>query len=238
MSGGGGGDGPGAPLWIISFADMISNLVIFFIVLATFASKNTETNSMPKKVLDRQPGVFGDVKDRQQAAAVSRTGMLAQHGEVASEAPSRRRGRDADALQRMVQDAGYVVKPRITAMRDGVRITIDESGSFLPGSDRLSPEGREIVAEVGRFYRLEPVEFVVEAHTDDRTYRFSPHKTDVDMTRAMAVSVAVVLAYDAGVEPPRVGIAPLGSARPLASNETAAGRATNRRIEITVRDPS
>ena len=59
MSGGGGGDGPGAPLWIISFADMISNLVIFFILVATYASRNTDTNSVPKKMLDKQIGVFG-----------------------------------------------------------------------------------------------------------------------------------------------------------------------------------
>ena len=212
--------------------------MIFFIVVATFASKSTETNSMPRKVLNRQVGVFGDVKDRQEQSLVARKGPLAQHGEAAPEGPSGRRGQEADELRHKIQDRSYRVKPRITGMEGGVRISLEEAGAFLAGSDQLSRDGREIVAEVGRFYRSEAVDFVVEAHTDDRSYRFSAHESDLDLTRAMAVSVGLVLSHDGGIGFPRIGISPFGAAQPIDSNATAAGRARNRRVEIVVRDQS
>jgi flagellar motor protein MotB len=214
---------------------MISNLVIFFILVATYASKNTETNSMPKKVLDRQVGIFGTSKDRQQESAIPRSGRIAQHGESAPESGSKRRGNETDALKRFIQDKQYRVTPRISDLQDGVRISLDESGAFVAGSDTLSSEGAEIVAEVGRFYDAEPVEFVVEAHTDDRSFRYSRHRSDLDLSRAMALAVANVLARDARVAPVRIGISPMGAAHPLDTNATATGRARNRRVEIVVR---
>jgi chemotaxis protein MotB len=235
-SGGGLGGGPAAPLWIISFADMISNLVIFFILVATYASKTTETNSVPRKILDNQTGVFGRARDRQLGAMVQKPGAHAQHGEVAAETGSKRHGVEADALRSRVQDKRYRVKPRITNLRDGVRIGLDENGLFVAGSDQLSTEGREIVAEIGRFYREENVAFTVEAHTDDRTFRISRWGSDVDLSRAMGVSVALVLQQESAIEPPRIGISPFGAERPVESNATASGRAKNRRVEIVVRE--
>jgi chemotaxis protein MotB len=236
VSGGGGGDGPGAPLWIISFADMISNLVIFFIVVATFATKNTEDDKLPKRVLERDAGIFGTAKERPRTGFSPRRGPAAQDARPAAEAPSRRHGVEADDLRSSIQDKRYRVSPKVTDVGDGIRILLEESASFAAGGDDLLPEAREIVAEVGRFYAAEPVDFVVEAHTDDRSFRFSRHGSETDLTRAMAAAVGEVLVRDSGIDPPRVGISPLGVERPVEPNTTAAGRARNRRIEIVVRE--
>jgi chemotaxis protein MotB len=236
MSGGGGGDGPGAPLWIISFADMISNLVIFFIVVATFATKSVDEDKLPKKILKKDIGVFGTSKERPRTALVPRTGQTNQDGKPMPEKPSQRRGAEAEKLWSHVQDSRYKVRPAVTKLEDGVRIAFEEAGAFAAGSDELSADGREIVAEVGRFYAAEPVEFVVEAHTDDRSFRFSHHGSDVDLTRAMAAAIGRVLVTDSGIDAPRVGISPFGAERPVGPNATAAGRAKNRRVEIVVKE--
>jgi chemotaxis protein MotB len=235
VSNGVGGGGPGAPLWIISFADMISNLVIFFIVVATFASKSTETNSVPKKVLHGDLGVWGSQKERPDPAMVARRGLKSQN-EVAPEAASRRQGHEAEDLRALIQDKQYKVRPNVAMLDDGLRITFEETGTFATGADELSTDGRELVAEIGRFFRGEDVEFVVETHTDDRSFRFSGHASEVELTRAMAVSVAGVLVAEAGIDPPRVGISPFGAERPVEPNSTAAGRARNRRVEIIARE--
>lgn len=234
MSGGGGGDGPGAPLWIISFADMISNLVIFFIVVATFATKTTESNKVPKKVLDGDLGIYGSSRERPNPAVIARPGPKSWNA-TAPETPSRRKGADADALQSKFQSREYKVAPNIAKLKDGLRITLEES-AFAAGSDELSAEGREVIAEIGRFFRDESVDLVIEAHTDDRTFRFSRHGSDVDLTRAMALAVAEVLVGESGIEPPRVGISPFGSEHPLEPNVTAAARARNRRVEIVAKE--
>ena len=236
MSGGGGGDGAGAPLWIISFADMISNLVIFFILVATYASKSADANAVPKKVLDKDVGIFGSSKERPRTGIVPRRGEPAPDREAAAENASKRHGADPEALRSKVQDESYNVKPRISDLGDGVRISFAEDGAFEAGSEELTADGRELVAEIGRFYAAEPVDLVVETHTDDRSFRFSRHVSETDLTRSMGISVALVLARDAGIQAPRIGISPFGADKPAESNATASGRARNRRVEIVVKE--
>ena len=81
-----------------------------------------------------------------------------------------------------------------------------------------------------------PVELSVEAYTDDRSFRFSRHGSAVELTRAIAVSVAQVLVDESGIAPPRIGVCPFGNDRPIDSNATAAGRARNRRVEIVAKE--
>ena len=67
---GGGGDGPGCPLWIVSFADMISNLVIFFILMATFGAKNAANLEATGGGRDREAGVLAAGPDKRDVIGV------------------------------------------------------------------------------------------------------------------------------------------------------------------------
>jgi chemotaxis protein MotB len=215
---------------------MIANLLIFFIVLATFAAKNADNNAVPKKVLDKDVGIFGTAKEPPRTDIVRRRGDPSWDAKPAPESPSQRRGRDSEELRSKIQDASYRVRPKIADLGDGIRIAFEEDGAFEAGSEELSVDGRELVAEVGRFYAAEPVDLVVETHTDDRSFRFSRHPSELELTRAMAASVALVLARESGIEPPRIGISPFGADRPIETNATASGRARNRRVEIVVKE--
>ncbi len=233
---GGGGDGPGCPLWVISFADMVANLVIFFILMATFATASSGSAQGGRRPTNGYVGIIGDdrtpnapklVKPRQQEGGTP--------GDEGAEQRSHRQAKEVDEkLAKKVQRADYNVKPDATDLKDGVRISLSESALFAPGSDRPSDHAIDLLGEVARYFEDESCEFIVEAHTDDRTVTFSRFKSPEELTRAVAIRVARLLAEQAKVEPARIGIASMGASHPLDTNETAAGRSKNRRVEIIV----
>ncbi len=235
MSGGGGS----APLWIISFADMVANLLIFFILLVTFSTGDSGSDKMSGKALDGQIGVFGETDDAALPAVVTRRlGQGGRWGEKGAEQSSSRHGRERAAeLDRKVQSASYSVKPKLEDLPDGMIIRLDAASVFGAGSDEVSAEARALLEEIGNFFREESSEFTVVAATDDRTFHYSKFPSELELTRAMAIGVARVLHEEARIETHRTGIAPIGSTKPVGDNQTAAGRAANRRVEIIVRSP-
>ncbi len=115
-----------------------------------------------------------------------------------------------------------------------VRIRLPERVLFGSGEAALSEEGLELVARLGR--RLAEVtegSVFVEGHTDDRPIETERFPTNWELSTARATSVVRLFAEE-GLVPARMSAAGYGSHRPVGSNETEAGRAANRRIEIRV----
>ncbi len=232
---GGGGDGPGCPLWIVSFADMISNLVIFFILMATFGAKNAANLEATGGGRDREAGVLAAGPDKRDV--VGRTAKSGARIGDGSRDPSRRSETASDSrFDRFAQDASYDVRPGIERLRDGLRIRIDEERLVVPGSWTLSESGKTLIEEIGNFFRGEACDFTVEAHVDGETWKKLGAASDLEASRELAVSVADHLFGNCGIAAPRVSITSFGASKPVAGNDTAVGRARNRRVELVLRE--
>lgn len=228
---GGGGDGPGAPLWIVSFSDMVANLVTFFIILACFAGTDDNKGAA---VVESGVGVHGTQNTPPATAMVAkpRTGD-GRYGVEGQERPSARQEERLDAaLDKLATPVEYDVEPDLERLSAGMRIRLTAEGLFRPGSSSMSEAGVVIVREISAFFRSEPCTLVVEGHTDALPGEDSA--TAASRSLGMAKSIARVLA-GGGMEPFRVGIAPRAAEVPIAPNDTPAGRRQNRRIEILVR---
>jgi len=110
-------------------------------------------------------------------------------------------------------------------------ITLRGDTSFAPGSDELRPAARiELDRLAQRIRALESVETIeVTGHTDNTGA--AAFNQDLSERRALSVKRYLV---QQGVDEARITTAGYGSNRPIADNTTAAGRATNRRVDITI----
>ena len=99
---------------------------------------------------------------------------------------------------------------------------------FDYNSARLKPESREVLELVANVLRSDPeLKVIIEGHTDSKGTE--SYNLELSERRAEAVKEAL---GELGIDPARLKTRGYGERRPLASNETAEGRALNRRVEV------
>ncbi len=128
-------------------------------------------------------------------------------------------------------DGGQV---SVNIVRGRMVIQLPQDILFASGSANIGAEGRRTLQEVGSVIaELDDREFQVEGHTDDVPISTERFPSNWELSSARALSVVRVL-IQAGVDPVRVSGAGFGEFQPVASNDDAAGRRRNRRIEIVM----
>ena len=147
----------------------------------------------------------------------------------------RQRAAEAQRLQTLEQAlAGPLAAGRVTLV-DG-RIGIRGSVLFADASDQLQPEGRELLQSLAgplaEYLAAREEVLMVSGFTDDRLVRDGNRFADnweLSAQRALNVTRALVRE---GVPADAVFAAAFGAQQPVASNDDAAGRASNRRVEM------
>jgi chemotaxis protein MotB len=121
--------------------------------------------------------------------------------------------------------------------RDGARIIIRlaEQGSFRSGSADLQPGFTQLLNTVGRTIADGQAGIFIEGHTDNVPVVFNERfRSNWDLSAARSAAVADFMSGQAGVSASRLRVSGHADTRPIESNDTASGRARNRRIEVII----
>jgi chemotaxis protein MotB len=121
----------------------------------------------------------------------------------------------------------------IQQLRDGLQLNMAQEVLFASGSAEVGKSGAEVLAKVAERVRQVPYRVVVQGHTDRVPIASERYPTNWELAGARAARVVRILA-ERGVPPERLSAVSFGEHAPRADNGTEAGRAKNRRIEITL----
>ena len=119
--------------------------------------------------------------------------------------------------------------------RDGkVYVSMENKLLFNSGSWAVNAEGRQAVKQLGQVLAENPdIAVLIEGHTDNVPYGGSgPLNDNWDLSTKRATSIVQILKENNNIDPQNLTAAGRGEYAPIATNETAEGRAKNRRIEV------
>jgi len=125
--------------------------------------------------------------------------------------------------------------------RDGrMVISIPTEITFGSGKAELSSSGSSALTAVAKALQQEypEAEYWIEGHTDSDPIVKSKFATNRDLSLARAMAVLHYLVEDTGIPDGQCVVAGWGEYRPVASNDTHANKAKNRRVEIVVNRPA
>ena len=123
----------------------------------------------------------------------------------------------------------------VDRQEDKVIITVGAGGAFPSGSAELTASARKIMEEIAGVNASGSGAITVSGHTDDVPLIFgSQFRDNWDLAAARASSVVQALENTGKVPASRMQAVSFGESKPVATNDTARGRATNRRIEIEI----
>ena len=125
-----------------------------------------------------------------------------------------------------------VADGRVVAAEDAQRVTVRlHGGVFGSGKASVAAEYLPILEQLGGALSTEPGQVLVVGHTDNIPIRTPRFPSNWELSQARALSVAEVLAAHLGGSE-RLATDGRADTEPLAPNDTAEGRDTNRRIEV------
>jgi len=206
------------------------------IALLETASANQDAElARLEERLSTTEGELVAVLDKRTALKASLVQMEAALAELRERqrAADRRVDEYRDMLRRFASliDAG---KLQVKVVDGRMVLTLPMDILFSSGRAMLTEEGHASIIEVGQGLATIPErEFQVEGYTDDVPIHSAKFPSNWELGSARALVVLRAL-EEGGVSPSRLSAATFGEHRPLGSNESAEGRAINRRIEIAI----
>lgn len=225
--------------WLISYADLITLLFAFFVVMYAISI----VNEGKYKVLSE---ALGDAFGGRVAATQAAPGVAPSVEPVLplSHIINRKRidaaRREQERLGVMARDLSATLLPlvksgqvRVTQNARGISVEINASVLFEQGQAVLDPEAREVLGAVAGLLKDDRHRIEVEGHTDDVPIASAIHPSNWELSSARAASV-VRLFIDNGLPAARLAAIGLADTRPVAPNTDAAGQARNRRVAVTI----
>ncbi|MBI1382988.1 MAG: OmpA family protein [Planctomycetaceae bacterium] len=228
-------EAPGAPEWVVTFTDMISLLVTFFVLLMTFSSMEEYDLLRVKGVLEGSSGAIEHMDGDRDVPPPVDDLLAATDPFRGADAPP---DRPNDSLDEPTE-VGAKPDPRskqipMERVPDGLLVRFDHRSSFAPGSDVLSPDLVSQLDGLAAVMRHYPHRIVVIGHTDDQVRPTQKYPDAEALAFGRAERAAQQLVRVGGIEASRVQIMSQADWEPRSRDNSPEGRRANRRVEVRI----
>jgi len=226
--------------WLISYADFITLLFAFFVVMYSISSVNEgkykNFSDSLNLAFSTHPNTSNNQINQQEQmlrALVDR--RTARLGEQQRKLQEQMKALTVGLTQVMTPmiAAGQV---GVTQTKRGVVINISASSLFKTGDAALQENSLAVLSQVAAILAKETQPIEIEGHTDDVPITTGQFPSNWELSSARASSVVRML-IENGVAANRLAAVGLADNHPLAPNDSAENRAKNRRVTITVLSP-
>lgn len=225
----------GAPTWIVTFADLVTLLMVFFILLFAMGTIEDEKWKQIKESLKDALGqetipeagiregldVVAQILDEKTIHAVDEVGaMVAKEIEqIASE------------VEEFVYKNKLAGQVEVSSDERGAIITLSDTVLFPPGAARMTFKGRETIKQIFDLLKQFDYQVKIEGHTDNIPIHTEMFPSNWELSAHRAAEVARML-VDEGFPPNKLSIEGFAGYRPKVANDSPQNRAINRRIEV------
>lgn len=227
--------------WLVSYADFITLLFAFFVVMYAISSVNLSkynalTNAMGSAFTGNNPQSIQikkmEVKPQPEKSIIKPLPLSYLYQEKSK--------RERENMARMGVDISNKLSPlieqdKVQVMQNnrGVRIDINDSVLFNAGSADISSAAINILNEIATILNTNERLIQVEGHTDNIPIHNQLFYSNWELSAVRATTV-VRLLHQAGVIEKRLSAIGYGDTQPLSSSDTDYGRAKNRRVSIMI----
>ena len=246
--------------WLVSYADFITLLFAFFVVMYALSSvnegkyrvlsdslvsafnnpqKNIDPIEIPDPVQAPSEVLIGfpspmSLNNQERPPIIQKKSEPSEPPPPVADSPDQK-NLDNIADQLSLAFNKMIEKDLIKVNKngDGIDVEINSSILFNSGSALLQPQAVPVLTEIARIVKDFPNALRVEGYTDDIPIDTPMYASNWELSAGRAASV-VHLFSDERVDPFRMSATGYGEYRPIAANTTAAGRNANRRVVVMI----
>ncbi|MGH9560274.1 MAG: flagellar motor protein MotB [Terracidiphilus sp.] len=221
--------------WLVSYADFITLLFAFFVVLYAFARADQKKQVQVAQAVNKALNSMGGLTDPDRKSD-------------AAPQPAKATGEELLTPMQVKYDLGRIqhdlslalateISNKTVALemgRDGLVISLREAGFFDSGSATPKPETLKTLRTIADRLGATPYDLRVEGHTDNVPIHTAQFDSNWELSAARATHIARLFLEMNAIPADRLSAAGYGEFHPVATNDTAQGRAENRRVDLVV----
>ena len=228
--------------WLVSYADFITLLFAFFVVMYSMSSVNegkyrvlSDTMVEAFKTPPKSPS---PIQIGQPTKSITPTDRKVQKPQIIKLKPSE--SAPDESMKNIARDIKQSLKPLvdkglIKVDQNKLWVTIEMKSNilFASGSADLEDEAIPVLRQVSAKLSKLPNHIDVEGHTDNLPISTEIFRSNWELSAARAASVVHLFSRN-GVQPDRLTAIGYGEYRPIAKNTTSEGRLKNRRVSVVI----
>ena len=248
----------GVPAWVMTFADLMTLLMCFFVLLLAFSEMDVAKFKQLSGSMKEAFGVQSEIDVR---TIPKGTSVVAQEFSPGRPEPTalnevRQFTIDSnrntlDALARELKEIEEtreharrlrmalkeeIDKGAVSIQTEGMKVIVHimENASFDSGFADVRPEFMPVLDKISQLIDNNSGEVTISGHTDNVPIANARFRSNWELSTARAVSVAHEILRAADIDPERVIVTGHADTRPRAENDTADNRAKNRRVDVSI----
>ncbi|MGG0825106.1 flagellar motor protein MotB [Paenibacillus turicensis] len=233
--------------WLLPYSDLMTLLLAMFIVLYGMSNVNAQKFQQMSEafnsvlsggsgLLESNAMISNDKKSMGGATIIDEAAQAAKKKRAALQ---RQEEENLSALKEQLDE--YIANNGLSndletkLNQSQLMITISDKALFASGDAELKPNARALAKSISKMLEKFPdYEILITGHTDNIPINTQKFRDNWDLSSARALNFTRVLLINPLLSPKLVTAIGSGEYRPIATNDTAAGRAQNRRVEVSI----
>lgn len=248
----------GIPAWVMTFADLMSLLLAFFVLLFSFSEMDAQKYKQVAGSMSDAFGVQRQVKVKDPPKGINIIAREFSPGTAQTTPLNQVRQSTADDTQQFpvlgtnrdkkksdLEKEGKKIKLALQKeIEDGlievdiedqkIVVRIQEKGSFPSGSASMIEPFKEVIIKINEAIQPTSGRIIVAGHTDDVPIHNDHFRSNWELSASRAVTVLHELSRNSVIRKDRFEIKAFADTRPLVANDTPENRAQNRRVEVSL----
>jgi chemotaxis protein MotB len=220
--------------WLTTFNDLVTLLMVFFVLMFTMSTIDTKKMGSFQYALQSGLGILKlgnkspvSVKKSQPIDDMSHVMTQAEGERIMEKGIADRKL--AKAVRTLSEDEFGI---QVIHSDDETRLVFEDQILFDFGKDAINPEGFPLLNKIAQALIDVPYRLRVEGHTDNVPIRTKRFPSNWELSAARAVNVVKYFIRVSKLDPQRLSAVGYGDSRPVVPNDTPFNRAKNRRVEI------
>lgn len=219
------GDDINPNAWLDTYADTITLLLTFFILLYSMSSVDAKKLNELSNALQRS--LKGDVKVEE----------LSDIKEIATKNEKSTEQIQEDLVKKLnetIEENSFTDVIKVRDEDRGVVLQLDETILFDPGKADLKKKSQNVLNMVTKIVKDLPNDVLIEGNTDDVPMFNKEFQSNWELSTARAVSVVKYFVSTKNLDPTRFSVKGYGEYKPLVENNSIKNRTINRRVDILI----
>jgi chemotaxis protein MotB len=227
---------PKSPAWMVTFSDLATLLLTFFVLLLSMSSMDNKTLRSMFSSFSAGAGsgllFFKDYSEIARPKLVLIQGLqevlkdafvIKKEEETSKDVPAPRE-------DNTFEEAGNSLV--FENIRGGFKLVFGQKLLFPTNSAEIGPQMKPVLKKIGSFMRNSEYQIYIDGHTDNVPIRGGRYSSNAELSFARAYNLMEYFVNQEEVSPLSIAIAGYGETHPVDSQDTMEGRSRNRRVEI------